>query len=593
MAGESAPPPPPSSAPPPALVVGVVRAKAEVIQYPKPSGEDEQRLLALMAPPVSGDDVDVTLFHLGRKAAADTSVRRATVAQKLEMDSPSVEVYAYEFNPDGESEGWEMLGDGLLVAMLQKDAIEVVDDVDQLEVAEIKPHFGLEFTEVEPLFVAVLQENSTALGFRFKNQEDEVHFLEALEGLHKMASINVANSVRRYEGPQLQCIAVSNASFAVAVCTQAQLVGPLEPLMKLALSAFERIPKQETLAAIMDAVKAAAAPVTPLEKDTVCKATLLHGSAELRFPALRIADLMSDYSLVYLARKYGARTMDLYNCVLTSQRLLFWTSGKASSRELCLSVMSACGLVDPLAGTCSRTAFPFATSIEMFVSSPSYVAGLSCEVCPAVEAGSWDVLCNVDTGEVTVSPKANFRESSAELDAALYNRASAAASIGSEEGVRAAFQRYTMRFVESALMRKTSDPGGVRELADSWRASMWRSGFLCGTWEEAEARFQKQLPPSVLEATRNIAFCQPLGEKELSAALSKLTAAKDKKADVVRLLKTYGCTDRIGLALMHQSKAVRNAAKTSMASLGLSRKDSGMGKFFLQLYDSQNQVQDE
>lgn len=592
MAGDTAPPPPPTSAPPPSLVVGISRAKGEVLQFPRASGEDEQRLVALMAPTSTPDALDCTYFHLGRKTVLDPNARRATVAQRLEMDTPSVEAYVYDYNPEGEAEGWEMMGDGLLVVMLQKDAIEVVDDVDQLEVAQISPHFALEFTEVEPLFVAVMQENNTALGFRFKSQEDEVTFLDGLVALHKVASINVANSVRRYDGPQLQCIAVSNASYAVAVCTQAQFVGSLEPLLKLGLAAFERAPHQETLSAIFDSVKAANAPLTPVKQPTSRTASLGGSKAELHFPVIRVPDIMAEYSLLYLVQKFGARVMDIYNCVLTSQRLLFWTSGKASARELSLAVVSACGTVSPMAGVCSRTAYPFTTSVEMFVSSPSFVAGLSCAACPG-DSGSWDVLCNVDTGAVTVSAKAAFKDSSAALDAALYKRLAAGAAMRSEQSVRSAFLRYTMRFVESGLMRTTSDPGGVRELADAWRASMWRSGFLCGIWEEQEERLKQSLAPSVLEATRKLAFGQPLGEKDFVAALGKLTAAKAKKDEVAALLESYECVSRVGLCLLHQSKDVRSAAKLCLAALGLSRPKSGTSPFFLTVYANANQSQDE
>lgn len=108
-------------------------------------------------------------------------------------------------------------------------------------------HSELVYTEPEPRYVAVLTEDGTVLGFRFKSKSDEDSFLSTLERMcvefetsskthspvsckttwpplslrlsEKISSDHFLPKDSKYDGPLLRCFSVKKGSIAIAFCS--------------------------------------------------------------------------------------------------------------------------------------------------------------------------------------------------------------------------------------------------------------------------------------------------------------------------------------------------------------------------------------
>jgi len=123
----------------------------------------------------------------------------------------------------------------------------------------------------------------------------------------------------------------------------------------------------------------------------------------LSIPVSMEQDEVLEASVTTLVNRFREGIMTLYSALLAEKRILFLGYQQPAS-IVCECVLSACLLISPpIVGTIHR-AFPYANLTNMdFLNVPGYIAGVT---NPLFEQRSnwWDVLCNISTGEVTLSP---------------------------------------------------------------------------------------------------------------------------------------------------------------------------------------------
>ncbi|KAJ1332266.1 hypothetical protein BSLG_008572 [Batrachochytrium salamandrivorans] len=103
--------------------------------------------------------------------------------------------------------------------------------------------------------------------------------------------------------------------------------------------------------------------------------------------------------------------------LLTEKRVLFLGYGKPSSEVsscvlACTAIASGGGLIPD---AISRS-FPYVglASVDMLLKVPGYIAGVTNPVFEE-QAAWWDVLCNLNTGKITISPRLISNENSSDV----------------------------------------------------------------------------------------------------------------------------------------------------------------------------------
>jgi hypothetical protein len=95
--------------------------------------------------------------------------------------------------------------------------------------------------------------------------------------------------------------------------------------------------------------------------------------------------------------------MLLLNALLTQKRILFLGHGQPAGHVVNF-VLAACSLTGHILRGFTERAFPYSNlaGLEMLEDTPGYIAGV---INPRFEdlQHTWDILCNTETGKITVS----------------------------------------------------------------------------------------------------------------------------------------------------------------------------------------------
>ncbi|KAJ8103529.1 docking domain of Afi1 for Arf3 in vesicle trafficking-domain-containing protein [Lipomyces tetrasporus] len=166
----------------------------------------------------------------------------------------------------------------------------------------------------------------------------------------------------------------------------------------------------------------------------------------------------------------------LMNGLLTEKRVIFMGPGRAA-KDVVDAVLSACALVSSgiLRGF-SHRAYPYTdlSKIDKLIHVPGYIAGVT---NPAFESHPswWDILCNIETGEVRISKHIRQPER-VSLGAAL--PASTRASVpGDDISADASFIQDIKRMVLNRY--------GERVIRARFREFIGRFIQLCAAYDEA------------------------------------------------------------------------------------------------------------
>ncbi|PRP84707.1 methionyl-tRNA synthetase [Planoprotostelium fungivorum] len=542
-------------------------------QYPEATGEDTQLLAELMLPDgVHKRDEDWTVFLLGRGSTTDTKPRKATTKRK-DTKHRDIEVYVYQYK-DGMPD-WELIGnEKYFLHFVYPDSTGASSGVgirvaskDGNNVLFLARHAAFEVRQLEPSFLCVLSEDDKAIGFRFSGKEQEDIFKKQLKQLLGNTEVETQAGNRHF----LYCLNLvinqKDNSFkrgaqvkAMAICTQYQFIDAFKPSIVLALQNFFATPTAATLEEYYNALNKIDLSQMPHHSDRKKQmmrtsaqpqkrleyTTSLHYNIKLpvKIPTYTFADEVGRHTLIPLIKKFGGQIMIIYNALLTQKRVLF-TGFDISASDVCEYVLSACSMVcPPLRGLIKR-AFPYTNLTYLdFLSVPGYIAGV---MNPMFETHTewWDILCNITTGKVTLSPAlANapaeryvaYDEKFMSMTPTLVQVNNSVSSHLGDTMVQNLFSEYTQHILDMAFdeeefvddIAKKDELEANKSRLEAWKRTMTYDSYVL----DKAVREQNNAirDPMVFRMTRRMRIRKNMDDQETARVCQAfLTGVKDEE----------------------------------------------------------------
>jgi len=163
-----------------------------------------------------------------------------------------------------------------------------------------------------------------------------------------------------------------------------------------------------------------------------------------------------DFMVTDLIAKFGSQVMIIFNAILMEKRVIF-LGFNVAMEELCKTVLAAACTVSPPLQDILHRVFPYTNLLYLdFTKLPSYIVGVS---NPMFEnrAEWWDLLCNIQTGKVTVNPRSGtdiqrICTACADVDNALYEELdNCCKNRRGEDVVRLRIQKYMQTIADIAF----------------------------------------------------------------------------------------------------------------------------------------------
>lgn len=304
----------------------------------------------------------------------------------------------------------------------------------------------------------------------------------------------------------------------------------------------------------------------------------------IRIPQTTFSDEVGNANVLSLVQKFGVQTMTIYNAILSEKRIFFLGFDRPAG-ELSSYVLSAICLVCPHFTGLIANSFPYTNLCYLdFLSVPGFIAGVSNPVFE--ERGEWwDVLCNIQTGRVTVSPRLAgvFPDPAlAEVDADFMEEVEFYKnSHFGEDKIRGLFQRYTQDFSNFALGNATpttitgSASQASRTAAQQARVKAWMATALYHRYTEEQGRTAKvsnfAAPGEITKGVLKLKNGKNLGDDEVAGILRMFVDQVKTEEQVVEFLSYLPESDGglfpIAVSLFHSSEAVRSLAKDLMQKI--------------------------
>eukprot|EP01117_Protostelium_nocturnum_P005316 TRINITY_DN1935_c0_g1_i3.p1 TRINITY_DN1935_c0_g1~~TRINITY_DN1935_c0_g1_i3.p1 ORF type:complete len:590 (+),score=185.84 TRINITY_DN1935_c0_g1_i3:58-1827(+) len=524
-------------------------------QYPEPTGEDTQLLAELMLPDGAHKrDEDWTVFLLGR---SDSLPVKKSIAKKKESKHKKIEGYVYRYKEG--SEDWTLIGPEKYQIMFinnERQGIEIVTK-DGTKALFISKHADFELRQLEPSFLVVLTEDETAIGFRISSNDEEIIFKNQCKQLLGEEEKTLERIDSR-TGPQefLYClnhvINHKDSSFkrgaqvkSMAICTQHPFIDVFKPSIVLALQKFFAQPTASTLEEYYNALNGIDLSAMPFISDRKKELMRLNNinpskmeystflnytiKLPLKIPTTLFPDEVGNCNLITLIKKFGNQIMIIYNALLTQKRILYLGFDITSS-DVCEYVLATCSMVcPPLTGFIKR-AFPYTNLTYLdFLAVPGYIAGVT---NPMFETHLewWDVLCNINTGKVTVnssmaSPAAPEKYQS--YDNEFLNQVNnAVASHYGDNVIKSLFHRYTQHIVEMSLDEEEfpDDASKQQEMeANKSRIEIFRKTLACEAYITSKTKIGESSAikdPAVVKLVKRIRVRKNIDERQMINSLN-------------------------------------------------------------------------
>jgi hypothetical protein len=387
-------------------------------------------------------------------------------------------------------------------------------------VMTIPLHAGMQHTVLRPLFSSIYTRDGRALGFLFDNDIEEADFFSQFgqgiaslskeaedyasakareddEARKKAAALELERQMLQRDAaaatvaltdpaapPFLYCLNLvmtkKDASVrrgavvkALAICTEAQFIQVLKPIILLALEEYYARPSIDVLAELYRSLNAldmsSIAGLSPNERaarrhappDMFATEYATHClwqgiKIPIKVPTTLHEDDVGEPSLVVLLKKFKEHTMTLFNACLAEKRVLF-LGYQHKAGEVCKFALSAALLVAPtIRGIVKQRVFPYCNLVNLkFLEVPGFIAGVTNPLFESRQ-GWWDVCADIETGVVTRNPNTMPArpkdEPHSDLDAEFYNMVMAGvSSFYSSQWVCDAFEEYTRSIVEQAF----------------------------------------------------------------------------------------------------------------------------------------------
>lgn len=305
----------------------------------------------------------------------------------------------------------------------------------------------------------------------------------------------------------------------------------------------------------------------------------------IRIPQTTFSDEVGNGNVLSLVQKFGIQTMTIYNAILSEKRIFFLGFDRPAG-ELSSYVLSAICLVCPPFTGLVANSFPYTNLCYLdFLTVPGFIAGVSNPMFE--ERGEWwDVLCNIQTGRVTVNPKLAgvFPDPSlSEIDSDLLEEVEFyKSSHFGEDKIRGLFQKYTQNLSDFALGNTSTisvSSNGTSQLskvnAQQARVRAWMTTSLYHRYTAEQERVSKSSnfanSGDIIRGVFKLKNSRNLSDDETISILKMFSEQIKTEPQIMEFLSYLPEADGglfpIAVSLFHSSEIVRNLAKDLMVKI--------------------------
>ncbi|KAL0479045.1 hypothetical protein AKO1_007912 [Acrasis kona] len=335
-------------------------------------------------------------------------------------------------------------------------------------------------------------------------------------------------------------------------------------------------------------------------------------------------------SVIKFISKFKSHTMTVYNAILEERRVLFVGHNQSAS-DVCFIVLSAIMLVAPPITNLLRTrVFPYQslTLGDEFTNVKGYIAGVTNPMFKQREE-MWDLLCDLDTGEVIKNEK-SYQSSDQyvhelsqyppdghdELDQQflqqIVSMVNSHALKGvnhsySEDSVRSHFQEYTKRIMKMVLgdaIFEDDDAKVSMENKNMYRLLLLRDVEQRNTFANyIETRHLQRMLTTIdgidaEEYVSRLRICQDMSETEVLSIFQDFVRHIRTHQQLLEFLsllpEAQGGLYPIAVVLFHPSEAVRLSAVAFLRRIDTIKEGncciSQLNTFLMLTYDRTSRV---
>jgi hypothetical protein len=251
-----------------------------------------------------------------------------------------------------------------------------------------------------------------------KNNSEEKVFLNCLNAVKSVHDANIKRGA---------------AVTAIAFCSRYNFVNILKPAALLGLDAYISNPSTKILEKIYNAINSDIDMSTVQERNMFDRVILerwgdekakfkefplrwpqMNGSAsftmKIQVPLYLQYDMIVNVPITPLLHKFREKVMIIFTGILLEKRILFVGSKDIPAGDVCGMVLAACSLLSPPFPLVPARTFPYANLTDLsFLEVNGYIAGVTNPMF-ASKPDWWDILCDIETGEVIDAQMYNERQ---------------------------------------------------------------------------------------------------------------------------------------------------------------------------------------
>jgi len=573
-------------------------------QYPYPIGVDQQMLAEFMLPDGTHKrQRDWTVFFLNRPGQEGVlgDSTRANQDAGSKKDPASNQVPARIFRIDPSTQGaWQPVGTTMLNVLLD-DPIRILSGTTEILRIGRTQYLGVQV--MNPQYIGIQDSENTFIGMRFRTPEDAdlvVAHVNHLIELREQDKEYIAQGIPPPDArrPFLYCLncvttrldpTVTRGAIvkAMAICSPLHYIHEFERLLLYHLEQYFETPSISILKDLYFAINSAdfgimeplygykrliyrhSAAVAKQKTRTVPVKVGTDRFFNIHVPLSTFPNETVDFKMTDLIAKFGSQIMIIFNAILMEKRVIF-LGFNVAMEELCKIVLAAACMVSPPLQDILHRVFPYTNLLYLdFTKLPSYIVGVS---NPMFENRSewWDLLCNLQTGKVTINPRSGTEiqricTACAEVDNALYEEVDryCKKSFG-EELVRHRIQKYmqTIADISFGIITPPDAQKHAERIAEWQRTESYKAYKV-----HMEERLKPSLflnPSEVYSRVNALKYSQNLSAAEVQQAFELIARNTTQPNQIDELISMLPDEDGgllpICSGLFHPNKEVRFAA---------------------------------
>ena len=467
---------------------------------------------------------------------------------------------------------------------------------------------------MNPQYIGIQDSENTFIGMRLRSPEEATMVVDHVNHLIELTEQDkeyIAQGIPPPDSPRpflycLNCVTtklddtVKRGAVvkAMAICSPHHFIHEFERLLLYHLDQYFEAPSIDILKDLYFAINASDfGTMEPLygHKRLILRhsqAVSIHKSRtvpvklgtgaifNIHVPLSTFPNETIDFKVSDVLAKFGSQIMIIFNAIMMEKRVIF-LGFNCSMEELCKIVLAAACMVSPPLPDILHRVFPYTNLLYLdFTKLPSYIVGVS---NPMFENRTewWDLLCNIQTGKVTINPRSGADiqrvcTACAEVDNALYEEIDRYYKnrLG-EDVIRLRIQKYmkTIADISFGVMTPPDAPKHAERIAEWQRTKSYQTYKT-----QFDERFKPSLflnPAEVYSRVNALKFSQNLPSSEVQQAfevIARNTIQPNQVDELISMLPDEdGGLMPICSGLFHPQKAVRQAAAKICSCLNSSQ----------------------